>query len=185
MSETPASEERPRNIAYARVWTAQSNPILPAELADELTARGFVPGFTDPEGAEAPMHDAGLAEARFVTDAPGFRILSMSSSKGGGCLVSVHPSEVGDLPDDYLARRRVPKPRLCYRIQAAGPSHSDRNLCEAIAELLLVRTDGVAEVGGRGVKGGNRPVIYDRFWQDPRLTVDTERRILEKRPARG
>src|SRR5204863_5765713 len=43
-----AAAERPRNVAYARVWTAQRVPVLPADLADALYGRGFMPGFTDP-----------------------------------------------------------------------------------------------------------------------------------------
>lgn len=155
--------ERKRGIPYAHVFTTQSNPVLPADLADALTARGFVPGFTDTESASAPLSEAGLAEARFIVGEPGFRVLSLSSSRGFGCRITVQPATAEDLPDDYQARRAVPKPRLVYVLEAGGPGNSDRNLCENIAEALMVLTNGVVEIGGLGVKG-NRPVVHATRW---------------------
>lgn len=155
--------ERPRNIAYAEIWTAQREPIAVGMLSDELYGRGILPSFTDPEAATAPLTDAGLAEATFRVGDVGFRILSQSSSKGSGCLVTLHESSVEDLPDDYLARRAVARPRLRYLVEAGGPSHSDRNLCEHIAEILMILTDGVALLGGLGTKG-NRATLHKTTW---------------------
>lgn len=153
-----------RGVPFARVFTGQSTLVLPADLADALTGRGFVPGFTDPEGKNAALHEAGLAEARFEEGGEGFRIVSLSSSRGNGCRVMVRASKANELPDDYLARRAVPKPRMVYLLLAGGPGNSDRNLCENIAEALMILTNGLAEVGGRGPKGGNRPQLHDSFW---------------------
>jgi len=158
-----AAAERPRNIAYARVWTAQREPVLPADLADALYGRGFMPGFTDPEGIAAPVAEAGLADARFAPGGDGFRVISLTSSRGAGCCVAVNTASEADLPDDYRARRAVPRPRLVYVLEAGGPSHSDRNLCENLAEALLLMTGGLVEIGGLGTKG-NRLVLYSSSW---------------------
>ena len=163
MSEATITSERPRGVPYARVFTTNATPVLPADLADALTARGFVPGFTDPDGATAPLSEAGLADARFAPDAPGFRVLSLSSSKGFGCRVTLRAATAADLPDDYQARRAVPKPRLVYLLDAGGPGNSDRNLTENIAEALMILSNGVVEIGGLGVKG-NRPVVHTTRW---------------------
>jgi|GEM_PF-868052 hypothetical protein len=163
----PESEQPvglPRGVPYARVWTAQAEPVLPADLADALTGRGFVPGFTDPEGTSAPMSETGLADARLELGAPGFRVVSLSSSKGNGCRISVHTADAAGIPDDLMARRTVSKPRLVYLLTAGGPSNSDRNLCENLAEALLLLTDGLVQIGGRGPRSGNRPVLYNRIW---------------------
>jgi hypothetical protein len=152
-----------RNVAYARIWTAIATPVLPAVLAESLYGRGFMPGFTDPAGTEAPLMEAGLADAVFTPGANGYRIVNLTSSRGEGCLISVHPSEAKDLPDDYLARRTVPRPKLCYIVTASGPAHSDRNLCENIAEALLFLTNGLVEIGGLGMKG-NRPNLHNSSW---------------------
>ena len=45
--------ELKRNVAFARVWTVQSEAVLPADLADDLTDRGFVPGVIDIAGVGA------------------------------------------------------------------------------------------------------------------------------------
>lgn len=153
-----------RGVPFARVFTGQSAPVLPADLADSLTGRGFVPGFTDPEGKNAALQEAGLAEARFAIGGEGFRIVSLSSSRGNGCKIMVRETTLSELPDDHLASRAVPKPRLVYLIMAGGPGNSDRNLCENIAESLMILTNGLAEIGGRGSKGGNRPTLHDSFW---------------------
>jgi hypothetical protein len=155
--------ERPRNVAYARVWTAQREPVLPADLADALYGRGFMPGVTDPEGVAAPVAEAGLADARFEPGGAGFRVISLTSSRGAGCRVAVKTASEADLPDDYRARRAVPRPHLVYELEAGGPSHSDRNLCENIAEALLLMTGGLVEIGGLGTKG-NRPVLHSSSW---------------------
>jgi len=160
---TAAATERPRNIAYARVWTARAEPVEVAALADELYARGFVPGVTDPDAKTAALNGAGLADARFTVDGEGFRFVSLSSGKGRGCLVTVHTSNAADLPDDRLARRTVPRPKLRYVVEAGGPAHSDRNLCENVAEALMVMCDGLVELGGLGTKG-NRPNLYKSRW---------------------
>lgn len=165
-----APTERPRNIAYAHVWTAQREPIGVAVLMDELYGRGFLPGVTDIAGEQPPLTDAGLADARFTVDGEGLRVISQQSSKGRGCVVSIRTSSAADLPDDYLARRAVPRPRLCYTIEAGGPSHTDRNLCENIAEALMLMTDGVVEIGGLGTKG-NRPTLHKSTWIGKLRTV--------------
>jgi hypothetical protein len=155
--------ERPRGIPYAHVFTNRGEPVLPADLADALTDRGFIPGFSDPDGEHAPLAEAGLAEARFTPGEAGFRIISLSSGKGRGCVVKVQAATADDLPDDYLARRAVPKPRLVYLLDAGGPGNSDRNLCENLAEALMMLTNGVVEIGGLGVKG-NKPVLHTTRW---------------------
>jgi len=153
-----------RGVPYARIFTAQGTPVLPADLADALTGRGFVPGFTDPAGKTAPLHEAGLADARLVAGEEGYRIISLSSSRGNGCRIAVRETQTADLPDDYMARRTVPRPKLVYLLLAGGPGNSDRNLCENIAEALLLMTSGLVEIAGRGVRGGNRSTLYNSFW---------------------
>ena len=155
--------ERKRGIPYAYVFTTDGTPVLPAEIADALTARGFVPGFTDPEGTSAPLSETGLAEARFTIDGPGFRAISLSSSRGEGCHIAVQRASAEELPDEYLLRRAVPKPKLVYVLDAGGPGNSDRNLCENIAEALMARTNGAVVIGGLGVKG-NKPVVHTTNW---------------------
>lgn len=162
-STISTEEERPRGVAYARVFTGQREPILPSVLYDALYGRGFLPGFTDPKTETPPMADAGLADAEFTIGGEGYRILSMTSSKGNGCTIRVEACTAADLPDEYLVRRAVPRPNLVYIIEAGGPSHSDRNLCENMSEALLLETNGVVIIGGLGVKG-NRPKIYTTSW---------------------
>lgn len=159
----PRPQDRPRNLAYARVWTAQTEPVLPADLYDALYGRGFMPGFADPEYTKAPLADAGLADARFVPGEDGYRVISLTSSRGNGCRISVETSDGSDLPDDPIARRNVPRPRLVYILVSGGPSNSDRGLCENIAESLMLMTNGVVEIGGLGTKG-NRPNLYSSAW---------------------
>ena len=155
---------RPRNLGYARIWTNQSEPITPALLADALGGRGFIPGVTDAKSETAALSEAGLADATFtVGDVNGWRVVSLASSKGEGCLVRVQSATEADLPDDYLARRSVRRPRLVYLVEAGGPGNSDRTLCENIAECLLLLTDGVVEIGGLGTKG-NRAQIHSSAW---------------------
>ncbi len=156
-------ENRPRGIAYARVFTGQREPIQPADLSDALYGRGFLPGFTNLEATIPPMADAGLADVRFTIGGDGYRILSMTSSRGNGCTIRVDACTEADLPDEYLARRAVSRPRLVYLIEAGGPSHSDRNLCENIAETMMLTTNGLVIIGGLGVKG-NRPRLYTTSW---------------------
>lgn len=164
--EEPATPSRPRGVAYARVWTSQAEPVTPAVLSDELFARGFVPGVVVDAEAEdaAPVSEAGLADVRLAVGGAPVRFVSLSSSKGFGSLVSVRASSKADLPDDYLAARTVPNPKLVYTVEAGGPGNSDRNLCENIAEILMVLTDGLAEIGGRGAKKGNRPALHRDRW---------------------
>ena len=152
-----------RNIPYARVWTAHKELILPADLMDELFARGFVPGLSDPEMKTAPLNETGLADARFTVGSPGFRVVSLSSSRGSGCLLSVAESDIADRPDDLLARRTVPRPNFVFELIGGGQSNSDRNLCENIAEVLMLLTDGLVQIGGLGTKG-NRPKLYASAW---------------------
>ena len=159
---TPATE-RPRNVAYARVWTAQSEPITPVQLYDALYSRGFMPGFTDPGNTFAPLADAGLDALTFTIGGEGHRVVSLTSGKGNGCLVTVDTSDISDLPDDYMARRTVPRPKLVYLVQAGGQSNNDRSLCEHIAEVLLLLTGGLVEIGGLGTKG-NRPNLHNSSW---------------------
>ena len=152
-----------RGVSYARIFTTREMLITPAELADALTGRGFVAGLTDAAGTSAALSEAGLADARFEEGAEGYRIVSLSSSKGFGCLVKVQVASSDDLPDDETARRAVRKPRRVYLLEGGGPGNSDRNLCENIAESLMILTDGVVEIGGLGVKG-NRPSIHTSRW---------------------
>ena len=161
-SATPPTE-RPRNVPYARIWTAQREPLGIADIADALTDRGFAPGFSDPEGATPPLSEAGLADARLEPGAPGYRVLNLGSGRGGGCRLFVVETDPSSPPDDYLARRAVPKPRLIYRLEAGGPSNSDRNLTENLAESLMLLANGAVEIGGLGTKG-NRPVIHTSRW---------------------
>ena len=154
---------RVRGVAYARVWTTNAEPVIPAALADELYARGFVPAVGDAEGKQVPSADTGLADLRFVPGEPGLRFVNLGSARGGGCRVFVTPADASTLPDDYLARRAVARPRLVYGIEASGPSNSDRNLCENIAEALLLMTNGLVEIGGLGTKG-NRAVLHTSTW---------------------
>jgi hypothetical protein len=153
-----------RNTAYARVWTVHTEIVTPAQLADALFERGFVPGVVVEDGA-APLSDAGLAEVRFEPGAAPLRFLSLSSSRGDGCRVSAArlPDGGDPLPDVPLARANVRHPAVFYRVDANGPSNSDRSLCENLAEVLLDLTNGVVEVGGRGPRG-NKPVLYARRW---------------------
>ncbi len=153
--------ELPRGVAIAYVWTHVTTPLTPAELADFLSERGFVPGVTDESGT---IHaDTGLAEARFVVDGPAWGFLSLSSSKGNGCTVTALSADAEPMPDDYVLKRAVRKPRLVYQVIAGGPSNSDRNLCENLAEALLVAQNGAVAIAGRGVKG-NRPAYYTNPW---------------------
>ncbi|MBC8141374.1 MAG: hypothetical protein H7Y38_08025 [Armatimonadetes bacterium] len=161
-----------RGVPFARVFTGRAAPIMPADLADSLVGRGFVPGFADPAGLTAPLQEAGLAEARFELGGEGYRIVSLSSSRGDGCVVMVRETLPDELPDDYLARRAVPKPRTVYLVKASGQGNSDRNLCENIAEALMILTNGLAEIGGRGAKGGNKPSLHDSFWLGSLRTGD-------------
>lgn len=157
------TEELRRNVAYARVWTASPEPITPGALSDELYGRGIMPGFTDPDGQTTPLLDAGLADARFAVGEQGFRILSLTSSRGNGCHVWVEAATPDSLPQDPIARRTVPKPRLVYRVEAGGPSNSDRSLCENVAEVLMLTGNGLAQIGGLGTKG-NRPTLHSVPW---------------------
>lgn len=152
-----------RGVAHARVWTAKREPILPADLSDALYGRGFMPGFGDPEGLKPVFAEAGLADARFDLSDDGYRVVSLTSSRGDGCRIWVRPSDRLDLPDDYLARRAVPNPRIVYHVAASGPSNSDRNLCENVAEALMLMSGGVVEIGGLGTKG-NRSVLHHTTW---------------------
>lgn len=153
----------PRGVARARCWTSRREPILPADLSDSLYSRGFMPGFSDPEGKNAALADAGLADATFDTESDGYRIINLTSSRGLGCRVWVRETDKTDLPDDYIARRSVPNPRLVYYVEAGGPSNSDRNLCENVAEALLVINGGLVEIAGLGTKG-NRPTLRHTTW---------------------
>ena len=161
-SSAVKSENFPRNQAYARIWTTRREPFTPAELSDALFGRGFVPSF-EPVGGGGAMTEAGLADAKFVPGESGFRVFNLSSGKGDGCLIGIDTATVEDMPDDYLARRAVPRPRLVYIVQAGGPSNSDRNLCENIAEALMMATSGVVQLGGLGTKG-NKPSIHSSSW---------------------
>lgn len=153
--------ETPRGVAIAHIWTTAAEPLSPAELADLLTERGFVPGVADAAGE---VHaGTGLASARFDVGGDAWSFLSLSSSKGNGCTVSIVTAETTPLPDDYLLKRAVRKPKLVYVVQAGGPSNSDRNLCENIAEALLVAQNGAVQISGRGTKG-NKPVSYTNPW---------------------
>lgn len=153
--------ELPRGVAFARVWTHEPVPTTPALLADLLTERGFVPGVADAEGT---IHaETGLAQAQFTLGGEPWRFFSLSSSKGAGCTVQIASPETEPMPDDYVAKRAVRHPRLVYIILAGGPSNSDRNLCENLAEAILVELNGAVEIAGRGTKG-NKPSVYTSPW---------------------
>ena len=160
---TPAAPARPRNVPYARIWTHQNAPLPLSDIEVALTDRGFVPGFTDPDNTISPLSEAGVADAHFEIGAPGYRVVSLASSKGGGCRIFVTAADPAIPPDDYLAKRAVPKPRLVYHLEAAGPSNSDRNLAEGLAETLMILTNGAVEIGGLGTKG-NRVVVHTSRW---------------------
>lgn len=166
--ETPATATaetalRPRGVAYARIWTTSAEVITPVDIADALYGRGFMPGVTDSEATTPALSEAGLADAVFTVSEGGWRFISLSSSRGSGCCVSVRTADNDDLPDDYLARRTVHNPRLVYSVEAGGPGNSDRALCENITETVMLLTSGLVEIGGLGVKG-NRPVLHNRSW---------------------
>jgi hypothetical protein len=163
--QSPASDSpvRARGVAYARIWTTSSQVIAPADIADALYGRGFMPGVTDLEATIPALSEAGLANAAFTVGEGGWRFVSLSSSRGSGCRVTVRSAEGDELPDDYLARRTVHNPRLVYSVEAGGPGNSDRALCENIAETIMLQTSGLVEIGGLGVKG-NRPALHNRSW---------------------
>jgi hypothetical protein len=161
--ELSTSSERPRGVAYARIWTTSSEVITPGDIADALYGRGFMPGLTDLEATRPALSEAGLADAEFIVGEDGWRFVSLSSSRGSGCKVTVRTVENDELPDDYLARRTVHNPRLVYSVDAGGPGNSDRALCENIAETIMLLTSGLVEIGGLGVKG-NRPALHNRSW---------------------
>ena len=153
--------ELPRGVAFARIWTHEPLPLTPAALADLLSERGFIPGVADSEGR---IHaDTGLAGAEFTLDGTPWRFFSLSSSKGNGCTVQLASPVSEPMPEDYEMRRAVRHPRLTYVILAGGPSNSDRNLCENLAEAILVEQNGAVEIAGRGTKG-NKPSLYTRPW---------------------
>jgi hypothetical protein len=162
-SSTSEPSERPRGVAYARIWTTSGDVITPADIADALYGRGFMPGVTDLEAKMPALSEAGLADATFTVGEGGWRFVSLSSSRGSGCRVTVRTTSADELPDDYLARRTVHNPRLLYSVEAGGPGNSDRALCENITETIMLLTSGLAEIGGLGVKG-NRPVLHNRSW---------------------
>jgi hypothetical protein len=152
-----------RNTAYARVWTGHEEPVDIGILCDALAGRGFVPGVTDPK-REGPLYsEAGLDKCELTHGHEGWRFVNLSSSHGSGCVVTVHTIEEEPMPDDKYIQRRLSRPRLCYRIEAGGSSNSDRSICENLAESLMVLAEGVAEMGGRGVKG-NKPTLYTHRW---------------------
>lgn len=158
------SEVARRNSAVARIWTTHKEPILPADLADDLTGRGFVPGVTDAAGTEPARSATGLAEMRLTVDGVGVRFLSLSSSRGDGAVVRVEThDELRPLPNHPAARPISRRGGVVYVVEAQGPSNSDRNLCENLAEAIMERVDGLVEIGGRGTKG-NRPAVYVSPW---------------------
>lgn len=152
-----------RGVAYARVWTAQQDLLTPGELADWLSERGFVPGVVEEGTDQAATNGTGLADARFALGHPGWRFVSLASTRGDGCTVYLATPTEEPLPNDTLAQYTVRRPALVYVILASGTSNSDRNLCENLAEAIMSATEGVAEVGGRGTKG-NKPLVYNRHW---------------------
>ena len=153
-----------RNTAMARVWTLQAEAVLPAELADDLTGRGFVPGVTDEAAQEGSRNGAGLADLRFTVGGPGLRFVSLASSRGDGVVVRVVPMDEDNPPPEVpTLRHYARRGKLVYWIEALGPSNSDRTLCENVAEALLERTGGVVEIAGRGTRG-NKPTVYSSAW---------------------
>ena len=157
-------ETRPRNIGYARIWTNRQELVTPALLSDALSGRGFIPGVINILDETTVLSEVGLSDAAFALGDPnGWRFVSLASSKGNGCLVRVQAAGETDLPDDYMARRTVRRPRVVYLVEAGGAGNSDRTLCENIAECLVLLTDGVVQIGGLGTKG-NRAQIYNSAW---------------------
>lgn len=164
MSSHPLSAVARRNSAVARIWTSHKETVLPADLADDLTGRGFVPGVADADLSQAPLNGAGLAEVRLVVDGPPVRFLSLSSSRGDGVSVKVETLDpIQPAPNHPAARPIVRRGGVVYVVEALGPSNSDRNLCENLAEAIMERVDGVVEISGRGTKG-NRPSVYVSPW---------------------
>jgi hypothetical protein len=153
-----------RNTAIARIWTSPKDPLVPAELADDLTGRGFVPGITDSEFSEAAKNASGLAEVELVVDGPALRFLSLSSSRGNGVRLSLVTLDERNPPPDHQSARPIARRGgHVYVVEALGPGNSDRNLCENLAEAIMERTGGVVQISGRGVKG-NRPTVYTSPW---------------------
>jgi hypothetical protein len=151
-------------VPYARIWTQRGEPLALADLADALTDRGFVAGFSDPHAQSAPLTDAGLAEARFVPGDRGYLVVSSlraGAAAAAFCRGEPRRPRAGRrrLPDQ--ARRAAAPPDLSGR--GRGPSNSDRNLAENIAEALMVLTNGAVEIGGLGTKG-NKPVGHTNHW---------------------
>jgi hypothetical protein len=157
------SELLKRNTASARVWTTQSEPITPLQLAEGLADRGYVAGVASESSDAAPQVTIGVDSAAFVLGEPGYRFESLSSSKGFGCVVKIVTPTEEPLPGHAIAQLAVRRPMLVYLVEAGGPSNSDRNLCENLSELLLELTEGVVEIVGRGTRG-NKPTLYTRPW---------------------
>ena len=153
-----------RNTAYARIWTLDSTPIVPADLAEDLAGRGFVPGITDAEFEQAARNAEGLADVELQVDGPALRFVSLSSSRGNGVRLSFVRMDEDHVPPDHPTARPIARRGgYVYVVEALGPGNSDRNLCENLAEAIMERTGGVVEIRGRGVKG-NRPAVYTSPW---------------------
>ncbi len=157
-------ETAKRNTAMALVWTTHREPLAPADLADDLTGRGFVPGVTDADATHGALSEAGLADVTWQLEGPALRFVSLSSSRGQGVAVRLEEADARHpVPDHPAARPVGRRGGVVYVIEALGPGNSDRNLCENLAEAVMERVDGVVEIKGRGVKG-NRPVVYVSPW---------------------
>jgi hypothetical protein len=155
--------EETRNVAYARVWTGDTKPVEVVTLCDALADRGFIPGVTDAQSVHTPTSETGWGDYALTLGGDALRFVSLSSSRGNGATVRLVPIAEEPMPDDRILQRAVRHPQMVYLIEAGGPSNSDRNLCENLAEALMLATHGGVEIGGRGVKG-NKPVRYTRCW---------------------
>lgn len=163
MTQTTGDVTR-RNTALALVWTTHRDLVAPAELEDDLTGRGFVPGITDADATQGARNAAGLADWAWEVEGSALRFLSLSSSRGQGVQVRVEEADARHPAPDHPAARPVARRGgVVYVIEALGPGNSDRNLCENLAEAIMLRVDGVVEIKGRGVKG-NRPTVYVSPW---------------------
>ena len=152
-----------RNIALARVWAVTAQPIVVAEICDDLFGRGFMPAVTLADGTGPLLQETGLADAHLAVGGETWRFVNLSSTKGDGCVVTLETVEGAPLDETPQLRHVARNARLMYRIESGGPSHSDRNLCENLAEILLSRTEGIVVISGRGTRG-NRPMVYTRPW---------------------
>lgn len=157
-------ETAARNTAKASVWTLQTELLTPQHLVDALIDRGFLPGIT-PVGQDDETQAGSTSDMwQMQVGGPGYHFASLSSSKGQGATVTVNTFEAGtELPGHQFGRTLSRRGGIVYRIEAHGPSNSDRSLCENLTEAIMEAVDGLAEISGRGQRG-NKPSVYTSRW---------------------